>query len=79
VEADAVIWATGYQPDYSWMRVPVVDGDGRVRHRRGVTDHPGLYVLGLAWQHTRGSALLGLVADDARYLSEQVVARARAG
>jgi len=77
-DAGAIIWATGYQPDYSWIKVPVVDAGGRVRHRRGVTDRAGLYFLGLTWQHTRGSALLGFVADDARYISERVAARARA-
>jgi putative flavoprotein involved in K+ transport len=41
---DAVIWATGYRPDYSWIRLPVFD-DGRLRHRRGVTDVPGLCFL----------------------------------
>jgi putative flavoprotein involved in K+ transport len=76
-EADAIIWATGYQPDYSWIKLPVVDANGRVRHRRGVTDRSGLYFLGLTWQYTRGSALLGLVNDDARYISEEVLARAR--
>ena len=73
-ETDAIIWATGYRPDYSWINLPVVDADGRVRHRRGVTDQPGLYFLGLTWQHTRGSALLGFVSDDARYISQQVAA-----
>jgi putative flavoprotein involved in K+ transport len=77
-DADAIIWATGYRPDYSWIKLPVVDAGGRVRHRRGVTDRAGLYFLGLTWQHTRGSALLGFVAADARYISEQVAARARA-
>ena len=72
-ETDAIIWATGYRPDYSWINLPVV-ADGRVRHRRGVTDQPGLYFLGLTWQHTRGSALLGFVSDDARYISRQVAA-----
>ena len=37
-DADAIIWATGYQPDYSWIKVPVVDPGGRIRHSRGVTD-----------------------------------------
>ena len=76
-EADAIIWATGYQADYSWIKPPVFDANGRVRHRRGVTDRPGLYFLGLTWQYTRGSALLGFVSDDARYIRDQVVARAR--
>jgi putative flavoprotein involved in K+ transport len=71
-----VIWATGYRPDYSWISIPGVTVGDRVLHRRGVTDVPGLYFLGLSWQYTRGSALLGFVADDAAYLAEQIAARA---
>jgi putative flavoprotein involved in K+ transport len=69
---DAVIWATGFRPDHSWIRLPVADPDGRIRHRRGVTDVPGLYFLGLSWQHTRGSALLGWVKDDAEFIARQI-------
>ena len=72
IEVDAVIWATGYRPDYAWIRLPIFDSDGRLRHRRGVTDVPGLYFLGLTWQHTRGSALIGLVKDDAEFLAERI-------
>jgi putative flavoprotein involved in K+ transport len=75
LEVDAVIWATGYRPDYSWIELPVLDDDGRLRHRRGVTDVPGLYFLGLTWQHTRGSALLGWVKDDAEFIAERIAAR----
>ena len=50
LEVDAVIWATGYRPDYSWIRLPFLDGDGRPRHQRGATEVPGLYFLGLSWQ-----------------------------
>ncbi len=78
LEVDAVIWATGYRPDYSWIDVPVLDERGQVRHRRGVTDVPGLYFLGLTWQHTRGSALLGWVKDDAEFLAEQIAAHSKA-
>jgi putative flavoprotein involved in K+ transport len=69
---DAVIWATGYRPDHAWINAPVLDGDGRLRHRRGVTRVPGLYFLGLAWQHTRGSALLGWVKDDAEFIAAKI-------
>ena len=71
-----VIWATGYRSDYSWISIPGVIRDGHVVHRRGVTQVPGLYFVGLSWQYTRGSALLGFVADDAAYLAEQIAARA---
>jgi putative flavoprotein involved in K+ transport len=73
-----VIWATGYRPDHSWIQIPGVARDGQIAHQRGVTGVPGLYFLGLSWQHTRGSALLGFVGDDAAYLAGCVAARRRA-
>src|SRR5215831_14125149 len=78
LDAGVVIWATGYRPDHSWIHVPGVVQHGQVTHRRGVTEVPGLYFLGLTWQHTRGSALLGFVNDDAAYLAGRIAARQRA-
>src|SRR5918995_2843233 len=72
LEVDAVIWATGYRPDFSWIDLPILDEHGRLRHRRGVTDAPSLYFLGLTWQWTRGSALIGWVKDDAQFLAERI-------
>jgi putative flavoprotein involved in K+ transport len=72
LEVDAVIWATGYRPDYSWIKLPIFSEDGRLRHRRGVTEVPGLYFLGLTWQHTRGSALIGFIKDDAQFIAEKI-------
>ncbi|MGK5114970.1 MULTISPECIES: flavin-containing monooxygenase [unclassified Geodermatophilus] len=72
VDVDAVVWATGYRPDHSWLHVPGVVVDGQVRHTAGVTDVPGLYVLGLPWQTCRGSALLGFVGADAAALSDRM-------
>jgi putative flavoprotein involved in K+ transport len=74
-EVDAVIWATGYRPDFSWIHAPVFDPDGTPRHRRGVTDVPGLFFLGLTWQHTRGSALLGWVREDAEFVAGRIAER----
>jgi putative flavoprotein involved in K+ transport len=74
---DGVVWATGFRLDHSFVQLPAFDDEGRVRHRRGVTDVPGLYFLGLLWQHTRGSALLGWVKDDARFIAERIDAFAR--
>jgi putative flavoprotein involved in K+ transport len=72
LDVDAVVWATGYRSDYSWIDAPVFDPQGIPVHRRGVTTSPGLYFLGLTWQHTRGSALLGWVGDDAEYLAQRI-------
>jgi hypothetical protein len=37
-----------------------------------ITDVPGLYFIGLPWQHSRGSALLGFVHEDAAYLADRI-------
>jgi putative flavoprotein involved in K+ transport len=72
LDVEAVIWATGFRVDHSWVDVPVFDDEDRLVHRRGVTASPGLYFLGLSWQHTRGSALLGWVKDDAEHIANQI-------
>jgi putative flavoprotein involved in K+ transport len=73
LKVDAVVWATGYRSDYSWLHVPgVIDDSGAVRHTAGVTDVPGLYFLGLPWQTARGSALLGFVGADAAMLAARL-------
>ena len=76
LEVDAVLWATGYRSDYGWVGLRVLDDEGRIVHRRGVTDCPGLFLLGLSWQHTRGSALLGWVKDDAEFIAGRIAANA---
>jgi putative flavoprotein involved in K+ transport len=68
----SVIWATGFRSDYSWIEVPGVLDGGMPVHRRGVTDVPGLFFLGLPWQHTRGSALLGFIKHDAAFVAGQL-------
>jgi putative flavoprotein involved in K+ transport len=73
-DVGVVVWATGYRPDYGWIQIPGVVSEGHVVHRRGVTETPGLYFLGLSWQHTRGSALLGFVNDDATFLADRIQA-----
>ena len=70
---DAVVWATGFRADYSLDRRPRRRRRRRApAHERGVSPVPGLYFLGLPWQHTRGSALLGFVGEDAAWLADRL-------
>ena len=68
----AVVWATGFRPDYSWLAIPGAVMDDAVLHERGITAVPGLSIVGLPWLHTRGSALLGYVKDDAAWLTDHI-------
>jgi len=75
-DIDAVVWATEYRSDFSWIDVPEIkNADGRLEHRRGVTASPGLFFVGLTWQHSRGSALIGFVKDDAEYIAGRIAGR----
>ena len=72
-EVAAVLWATGYRLDHSWIDIPDLKDDrGVVVHVRGVTSSAGLYMLGLSWQHRRTSALLGWVAQDAEFVADRI-------
>jgi putative flavoprotein involved in K+ transport len=63
----SVVWATGYRPDYDWLRVPVVDEKGQLSHDGGVVvDSPGLYALGLPVLRRRKSTFIHGIEDDAR-------------
>jgi len=67
-EIRAVVWATNFRPDHSWLQVPVFDSKSRIRHDGGIVDAPGLYVMGLHFTRRRKSSLIGGVGDDAREL-----------
>jgi putative flavoprotein involved in K+ transport len=70
---DAVVWATGFKPDFTWIDGDLTTPEGHLRHREGHTDIPGLMVLGQPWQRTRGSALLGFVQRDAEHLADRIL------
>jgi putative flavoprotein involved in K+ transport len=74
-EIAAIVWATGFQPDYSWLEVPVLDRKGRLRHDGGVVaGAPGLYAIGLNLLRRRKSSFIHGAADDARDLTEHLAA-----
>ena len=70
----AVIWCIGYGSDYRWIDVPVFDGHGYPRHRRGVTSEAGLYFVGLPWLYTWGSGRFSGGARDAAYIVDCIEA-----
>ena len=70
-----VIWATSYSFDFSFVKLPVLDGDGYPVQKRGVTAYPGLFFLGLPWLHNAKSGLIYGLGEDAGYIAEAIAAR----
>lgn len=76
VAPNAIVWCTGFGPDYTWIDMAVTDATGYPRHQRGAsTDVSGLYFMGQRFQYRMNSALVGGVAADAAWISEQVARR----
>jgi putative flavoprotein involved in K+ transport len=71
----SVIWAAGFRPDYSWIALDVADEYGWPVQRRGISEHPGLYFVGVNWLHKRKSALFCGVGDDAEHVVSELVGR----
>ncbi|WP_128984209.1 flavin-containing monooxygenase [Streptomyces roseicoloratus] len=77
VKPSAVVWATGYRTDWSWLDPELLDEDGQPRQTGGVGAVPGSYYLGLYRMRTRGSALIGFVGRDAEHVATAIVAAAQ--
>ena len=74
LEPRVVIWCTGYEPDFRWIRTKEFASGGVPRHARGVAaDAPGLYFAGLRFQHSLTSSLIGGVGTDAAYIARSIV------
>jgi putative flavoprotein involved in K+ transport len=78
-EIRAIVWATGFRPDYGWLDVPVVDAKGQLRHEGGVVDSPGLYALGLPVLRRRKSTFICGIEDDAREVIDHLTRYLSAG
>ena len=68
----SIVWATGYELDFRWLRTAAVDDHGQPVHRRGISAEPGVYFLGLPWQTRRGSSFIWGVWYDAKYIADHI-------
>lgn len=68
-----IIWATGFELSYPWINMPIFDSSGFPVHTNGITDHAGLYFLGLPWLSQRKSAIFLGTTDDARRVTDTIV------
>jgi putative flavoprotein involved in K+ transport len=73
-----IIWTTGFRPDFSWIDLPILDVDGLPRHRRGITDIPGLYFVGLPFQYGFTSHFVHGVDRDAEHVVAHLIQRSGA-
>ena len=74
-----VIWCTGFYRDFSLIDLPIFGEDGYPDDDRGVVPAaPGLYFVGLVFQSSAFSTLIGGVGRDAAYIAKEIAARYKA-
>jgi putative flavoprotein involved in K+ transport len=68
----SLVWCTGFDADWSWVKLDVFDDRGEPRHRAGITESPGLYVIGFPWLSKRKSGILYGVSEDAAHIVQHI-------
>ena len=77
IPAEAVIWATGFKPDFGWIKLPIFDDLGYPVHDHGIVKSaPGVFFIGLFFQTGLSSSFLGGVGKDAAFISAQLAKKA---
>lgn len=63
-----VVWATGFRQVFDWVDLPIFGADGYPEELRGITGIPGCYFVGLSFQYSFSSMLIGGVGRDAAHV-----------
>jgi len=68
----SVLWATGFRPNFSWLKLPVFDRKGNLNHDGGVVA-AGLYTMGLPYLRQRKSTFIDGAGDDALAIADHLI------
>ena len=72
----SIVWATGYDSDYSVVRFPVIGRDGHPVHTGGITTVPGLYFSGMTFRGDGPkSSFIGIVGPESAAIADHIAAR----
>ena len=73
IPVSSVVWATGYKPDFSWIKFDVTENNGWPKTKRGISEEfAGLYFVGMVFQYGLTSGLVGGVGRDAAFVVKQI-------
>lgn len=70
---NTVIWATGYTFDFSLVKLPVRNEGGFPIQTSGVTNHAGLYFVGMPWMPSLKSGTLAGVGESAAHIASHIL------
>ena len=68
----SIIWTTGFVGDFGYLKLPVINADGTLKHKNGISEHEGLYFLGFPWLRKRKSGIVFGINEDSKFIAEQI-------
>jgi putative flavoprotein involved in K+ transport len=69
----SIIWTTGFVGDFSYLKLPIFNDDGMLKHNNGISDIEGLYFLGLPWLRKRKSGIILGIREDAEFIANKLL------
>jgi putative flavoprotein involved in K+ transport len=72
-----IIWSTGFNHDHSFIKLPVFDDHGKLQHKNGIPNYPGLYFLGHPWLRNRMSTILFGIIEDVEFVVDRICTYAK--
>ena len=76
ISVSSIVWATGFRPDFSWIKMDLTDDNGWPKTYRGISERiPGPYFVGMIFQYGLTSGLVGGVGRDAEYVVNNLQSR----
>jgi putative flavoprotein involved in K+ transport len=70
----SIVWTTGFTGDFSYLKGHPFDKFGHPSHHNGISDLPGVYVIGLPWLRKRKSGIVCGISEDAKFVAERMKA-----
>ncbi|MEO0508429.1 MAG: MSMEG_0569 family flavin-dependent oxidoreductase [Verrucomicrobiota bacterium] len=68
----SIIWCIGFRPNFGYLKLDIFNSRGFPIHNRGITEAPGLFFIGLPWQHTWGSSRFSGIAEDSKFIADKI-------
>ena len=74
---NAIIWATGFDHNHSYIKLPVFNENGKLKHKDGIPEFPGIYFLGYPWLRSRKSPILFGIIEDVKFVVDRLYSRSK--
>ena len=75
----SIIWTTGFDHDHKYIKLPLFDKDGKLKHKNGIPELSGIYFLGYPWLRSRQSPILFGIIEDAVFIVDKIYQYSKTG